>query len=132
MPKKTFKFPKSMALCADRYYTLRQKRLAMQKEVAEVEEEEKALKEHIIQNLPKSEATGAAGKLARVTIKPKLKPSVTDWPALMKYIRGQRGQADDLLQHRVSDAAVEARWEQNKTIPGIEKFDVITLSVNKV
>ena len=77
----TYKFPKTMGACADRIYELKNKRLAMQKEVDAVEAEEKALKEHIINTLPKSETTGVAGKLARVTVVTKQVPQVKDWEA---------------------------------------------------
>ena len=52
----------------------------------EVEAEEKALKEHIIQTLPKSEASGVAGKVARVTVVTKDVPQVKDWDAFYKYV----------------------------------------------
>lgn len=130
--KPTFKLPKSMAVCADRLYTVKQERLAQQKAVDALQAEETALKEHIIKNLPKSQATGVAGKLARVTVKTKTKPRVTDWEKVWAYIRKKRGKADDLLQRRVADAAVEARWERGEKIDGIEEYDVVTVSINKV
>ena len=68
------KFPKTLGACADRVYELRAKRLAAQKDVDAIEAEEKALKEHIINTLPKSETTGVAGKVARVTVVTKQVP----------------------------------------------------------
>ena len=65
--KKTYKFPKKIGTCADKLYKLRQDRLAQQKIVDALQEEESALKTHIINTLPKSEASGVSGKLARVT-----------------------------------------------------------------
>ena len=127
--EKKFKFPKAMGACADRLYEVRQKRLAMQKEVDEVEAEEKALKEHIINNLPKSDS-GAAGKVARVSVVTKDVPQVKDWDAFYKYV--SRTKSFDLLQRRLSDAAIKERWENKKQVPGVEAFTVVSVSLNKV
>jgi len=128
--KPKFKFPKSMAVCADKLYELRNKRLAAAKIVAEMEEEEKALKAYIIDNLPKSEASGAAGKVARVTIVSKEVPQVNDWEAFHAYVK--KNNAFELLQKRLSDTAINERWEAGKTIPGVGKFNVTSVSLNKV
>ena len=84
--EKKYKFPRTMGKCADKLYELRQQRLTMQKEVDEVAAEEKALKAHIIDNLPKSEASGVQGKSARVTVVVKEEPQVKDQEAFRKYM----------------------------------------------
>ena len=127
---KVYKFPKEMGRCADLIYQLREKRLAGQKMVDEVEAEEKALKEHIINNLPKSETTGVAGKLARVTVKTKKVPVVKDWDQF--WSKFNKKTDTDLMQRSLSKAAIEARWEAGKEIPGVEAHQVVTLSINKV
>jgi hypothetical protein len=126
----TFKFPKTLGACADHVYTLRQERLAAQKVVDALEEEEKALREHIINTLPKSEATGAAGKLARVTVITKEVPQVKDWDKFYAYVK--KNNAWDLMQRRLSAAAVTERWEAGKEVAGVEPFKAVTLSINKV
>lgn len=128
--KPKYKFPKAMGACADRLYQLRQKRLEMQKEVDKVAAEEAALKEHIINTLPKSEASGVAGKLARVTVVTKQIPQVKDWDAFYKYVK-KTGQFD-LMQRRITDAAIKERWEAGKEVPGVEHFNAVSISVNKV
>ncbi|UOF79435.1 D/-alanyl-D/-alanine carboxypeptidase [Caudoviricetes sp.] len=126
----TFKFPKTLGACADRVYELRQKRLEAQKVVDALQEEETALREHIINTLPKSEATGAAGKVARVTVVTKQIPQVKDWQAFYAYVK--KNNAWDLMQRRLAAAAVTERWEAGKTVAGVEAFTAVTLSVNKV
>ena len=123
-------FPKTIGACADMVYKLRETRLAAQKEVDKIEAQEKALKEHIINNLPKSETTGVAGKLARVTVVTKDVPQVRDWDAFYKHIK-KTGEFD-LLGRTIGKAAIEARWENGKKVPGVESFGVVSLSINKV
>lgn len=125
-----FKFPKTLGACADKVFELRQARLAQQKLVDAIEEEEKALKEHIINTLPKSETTGVAGKLARVTVVTKQVPQVKDWESFHKHIK-KTGDFD-LLSRALGKAAIEARWEAGKKVPGVEAFTTVSLSINKV
>lgn len=129
-PKSKYKFPKAMGACADLIFNLKAKRLAAQKVADAIEEEEKALKEHIIQNLPKSETTGVAGKLARVTVVTKEVPQVKDWDAFYAHVK-KTGNFD-LMQRRLADKAVQERWEAGKKVPGVEAFQAVTLSINKV
>ena len=128
--KPKFKFPKQLGSCADKLYELRQKRLEQQKVVDAIEAEEKALKEHIINTLPKSEASGVAGKLARVTVVTNEVPQVEDWDAFYKHVK-KTGQFD-LLQRRLTDVAIKERWEHGEEIPGVKHFSAVTVSINKV
>jgi hypothetical protein len=126
----TYKFPKAMGACADKLFELRNKRLAGQKLVDEVEAEEKALKTYIIENLPKSEASGVAGKLARVTVVTKQVPEVEDWNAFYAHIK--KTGSFDLLGKGLGKAAITARWEDGKEVPGVKHFNAVTVSINKV
>ncbi len=129
--KKEYKFPKSLAVCADKYYQLREKRLAMQKEVEAVAEEERAYKNHLIDNVPKSEATGVQGKLARATIVTKEEPQVEDPEAFRKYMNRTK-RWDLAYKLRPSAPGIRELWEEGKQVPGITKFNVVTVSLNKV
>lgn len=123
-------FPKTLGACADKLYKLRQKRLEQQKKVQEIEKEEKALKAHIIETLPKSKASGISGKVARVSVITKKIPQVKDWETFYKHVK--RTGNFELLQRRVSDAAVKERWEDGKKVPGVDHFNAVTISINKL
>lgn len=127
--KKVFKMPKTMGQCADKLYETRERRLAAQKVVDEIQAEESALKEHIIQNLPKSD-TGAQGKVARVTVVTSPTPQVKDWDLFWKSFDKKKD--TDLLQRRLSNEAVQARWDNGKQVAGVEVFNVVKVSINKV
>jgi hypothetical protein len=127
---KTFKFPKSMGVCADRLYELRNKRIEEQKKVDLLQAEETALKNYIIDTLPKSELSGASGKKANVKIKVKDVPQIQDIDALYTYIR--RSKRSDLLQKRLNEAAITEILDSGKSVPGIGVFPVTTISLTKV
>jgi len=128
--KKTFKFPKQIGLCADLLYTLKTKRLIENKAVLEIKAEETALKTHIIDTLPLSEATGATGKLARVTIVQKSRPEITDFEAFVKYcVKAKRL---DLLGKTCAPEGIYELWEAGKVVPGIGEFKYKSISLNKV
>ena len=136
MPKATdFKLPKSLATCADLLYETQQERYALQRAVDTLSAREAALREHLIQHLPKSDATGVAGKTARVTIVTKQVVSVTDFPAYFDFVvRSYKKNpgALALIQRRVGDAAVKELWAAQKDVPGVTPLNVPTVSVTKV
>jgi hypothetical protein len=125
-----FKLPKTLAACADLFYQTKQARLAQQKIVDELKARESLLENHLIDNLPKSEATGVAGKVARASVITKIIPTVNDWDELYKHIK-KTGNFE-LLQRRLSETAVKERWEEKKVVPGVGTFNKITISVTKV
>lgn len=124
------KFPKSLAVCADKYYQLREKRLAMQKEVDLVKSEESAYQEHLINSIPKSDATGVAGKICRVSVKTDEVPKVENWDLFYAHIK--KTNSWDLLGKTPTKSAIEARWESGKKVPGVGTFTIVKLSVNKI
>lgn len=129
-PKPAFQVPKTLGACADALYTIRQERLKAQKVVDELETNEKAIKAHVIDTLPKSNASGIAGKLARVTVTTKTIAQVQDWPSFYAYVA--KNKAFEMLQKRLGDAAIQERWDAGKKVPGVEPFTIVGVSVNKV
>lgn len=129
-PKKTYKPPKTLGACADRLYTLRRDRLKLTHEAEEYKAEESQLKDHVIATLPKSEASGVAGKLALVKIETKQVPQVEDWDAFYKHVR-KTGEFD-LMGRMLSKEAVEARLADGKKVPGVKMFPALVVSVTKV
>lgn len=128
--KKTYKFPKQIGLCADLLYTLKTRRLAENKTVLEIKAEETALKTFIIDTLPKSEATGATGKIARVTIVQKSRPEIVDFEKFVKFcIKSKRL---DLLGRACAPEGIYELWEAGKEVPGVEEFKYKSISLNKV
>ncbi|CAB4142722.1 hypothetical protein UFOVP1414_33 [uncultured Caudovirales phage] len=129
MPETKFKFPKSMGACADMLFVLREERLAAEKAAAVIAAKETALKEYIINNLPKSD-TGSQGKTHRVSVVTKIVPQVEDWEKVYTYITKTKN--FQLLQRRLSDAAVEEIWESGKKVPGVGTFNVVKISLTKI
>ena len=125
-----FKLPKTLAQCADQAYQKRAERLEVQREATAIGEEEKQLKEHLIQNLPKSQASGVSGKVANAKIEKKNVPQIVDKKKLLAHVK-KTGDWD-LLTIGVNTAAVEERWEQKKKVPGVDSFQVIKVSLTKV
>lgn len=133
--------PESIGRCADVYKEVQTLRLAMAKEVAEVEAFEKRLKAHMIDNLSRSEDSGAAGLRYRVQRVEKVVPRVVGhvdgdedtqagWQAFWGYV-AETGRFD-LLQKRLSDKAISDMWAAGETVPGVEPFTSIDVSVTKI
>lgn len=124
------KIPKTIGACADLLYETKNKRLALQKQVDELAAFESSLKEHIINTLPKSDQTGAAGKVAKVSVVTKEIPQVQDWEAFYKHVK-KTGDFE-LMQRRLADKAIQERWEHGKKVPGVGVFTAVTVSLNKL
>jgi hypothetical protein len=124
-----YTFPATFGGMADRLYLLGKSRLVQQKLADVIEEEEKALKAHLIATMPKDD-TGGMGRLARVSLGSKEVPQVKDWEAFQKYILKTKNFA--FLQKRVGEAMVKEIWDSGKAVPGVEPFTVITVSLNKI
>lgn len=125
------KIPKRPGACADKLYETLQKRLDLQKQVDALAKEESALKQHLIDTLPKSDANGVQGKLCRVTVVVKEQPQVVDQEAFRKYLN--RTKRWDLAYNlRPSPSGIREMWEDGKKIAGVEKFNAVTISMNKV
>lgn len=125
-----FKPPKDLGTCADMLYDLRAQRAEAQRVVDAIEAQEKQLKEHIIDTLPKSNLEGVSGHVANIRVNRKIVPTVKDWDKLYAYVH--KNKAWHLLQRRVADAAVKELWEAKKKVPGVEEFQAITVSCTKL
>lgn len=127
--------PKKMKLgaCADKLYELRELRAKLQRQVDAIAADEAALKQHLIDNLPKSEAVGVAGKVARVQVTTKRVPTAEDWEAIQEYVKKNASKGGfALLQRRLNAAAVQEIWDAGKKVPGVGVFMAVGLSVNKI
>lgn len=60
---------------------------------------------------------------------PKMKPHVQEWPKFYAYIL----ETEDfsLLERRPSAKAITERWDDNRVVPGVEKFPIYTLSKSR-
>lgn len=128
-PRQEASLTKQLANAVDALYLARQRRLALQKEVDAMVKEEAVHREFIINNLSKNEAGGIKGRVAKAELKTRRTVQVKDWDAFGTFVL--KNKRLDLLQRRVSDAAVEELWEAKKKVPGVEPFDVVTVSCTK-
>jgi hypothetical protein len=137
-----FKLPKSLGACADLLYETQHKRYEIQKEIAKLSSLERALEERIIEELPKSEASGIAGKRARVKVVTKTIPVVeseTGWDKIWDFIRKPRGKGVpkdfngfSLLQRRLNTSTLKELHENGVVVPGVTTFTDVSISCTKV
>ena len=131
--KPTLKIPKSLAIAADMYYSTKEKRLTMQREVDAIKAEEELLKNHLIDSIPKSDATGIAGKLCRVSVTTKVIGQAADWDAIYAYCAKNRAKGGfALLNKALNQKTIQEIWESGKEVPGVQEFTTVNLSVNKL
>ena len=125
-----FKKAKTPAARADLLYTVDQIAGQRSKEVDTVKKFVTKLEQWFIQELPTDDATGIAGKLARVSIKSKEIATAADWPTFYAHIK-KKGEFE-LLNKAINQKAVKERWDAGKQVPGLGKFTKKTISLTKV
>jgi hypothetical protein len=113
----------------DRYHEARGARLSAENLAANLKREENTLKEQIIRVLMESKTTSFGGKKATVKLQEKTKPQVQNWELLYDHIYATHG--FDLLQRRLTETAVKARWDDKVEIPGVIAYPIFDLSVSK-
>lgn len=125
-----FKKAKSLGQRADLLYKVDKARLDKQKEAEIMSKFTFRLERLFIQELPEKDATGIAGKLARVQVVKKERPYVADWSKFYGYIK-KRGEFE-LLNRAPNARAIKERWEAGKAIPGVDKSTYRDISLTKV
>ncbi len=114
----------------DKLHTLRQARLAADKESRKLKKQEDDVNAFIIAEMREKAITEAHGELLVVELDVKEKGSVEDWDALWSYIR--ENDAFELLHKRLTDSAVKERWDAGEEVPGVEKVDVYKLILSTI
>jgi len=110
------------------FRAVRSVRLSMDKEAESMKAFESKIQNSLIEDIPKSgEGVVSSGYLAKVETKKV--PTIKDWNLLVPVIV-QSGRFD-WLQKRLADKAVTdtENWE---SIPGLEVFNAVKLSVTKI
>lgn len=118
-----------LGACIDALYVARAERLDKQKEVEALAVEEGRIKEYLLETLAANKLEGAKGRLATAATRRTVVPVLKEWDAFTEYVRKNR--AFDLFERRVSRLAFRERLDAGKTVPGVEPFTVVELSLTK-
>ena len=114
----------------DEYVERREERLLADKVAANLKLEENHLKDGIMEEFHRCDVHMVGGTVKKVTMRTKAKPMVNDWMALQDYVK-ETGQVA-LYQKRLSEATANEMIESGVEIPGVDTYDVDTLSVSKL
>ena len=118
-----------MSALADHYADTRATRLASQKEVDKIQDLENDLKNQLMEAMKEAKASSVGGKIALVTHRVKPKAVAKDWSLIHEYIKDH--DAFDIMEARLATKAILERLEQQDHVPGMEWFEVDTLSIAK-
>ena len=121
----------NLSKITDQLYTLRQSRLAAQKEVDAIEKQEKELQSQLFAALHDSPTGVVAGSIAKAEIQVAIVPSMVDPEAFLKWVRKSPKRADCLKIGVVTDAW-RTHTSNGEVADGIEAFTKETLSLRKV
>lgn len=118
-----FKIPTSIAQAVDLYGETKKKRLEKEKEAEVLADQEKLLKNHLIESIPKSDATGVAGKIWRVAVMLKERVIVDSenggWDAIAAWAKKNKLAPHEFMQKRLNEAVFKERLAAGKKIDGV-------------
>lgn len=113
----------------DTLYQARAARLAMAKEVKELQVKESAAKAEVLKLLGESGLAKASGKLATAGITSEDIPYVKNWDEVYSYIKSN--DRFDLLQKRIGVVAWRDLFKDGILVPGTEATVDTDLSLTK-
>jgi len=116
---------------ADKLYTLRQERLAAQKQVDALEAQEKELRSKLFAELKASPTRMAVGSIAQAEVKSSIVPTLTDSEAFLSWAR-KSPKRHDLLKVGVATDAWRKFVANGGVVEGVEAFTKEDLSLTKV
>lgn len=125
----SIEFPTSIGACIDKLYELRAQRLDAQKAVDLNKEIEKQYENHILETFTKTELNGAKGNVATAGISKTTAYQINDWDEFTAYVAANN--AWELMRKQPTQAACAERFINGATIPGIEAFQSVKLTLNK-
>lgn len=125
----TIKFPSTIGECIDSLYAKRAARLDLSKQVDMLKAEEEQLQDHILATFTKTDLRGAKGDIATASIKKQAVFSISDWDTFISWVEATDSR--DCLQKRLSSTAIAARFADGIEVPGVTKFEKVTLSLTK-
>jgi hypothetical protein len=110
-------------------YELREKRLALQRQVDKMEQEEKDLTYTLTNRMVSDNALTSTEDGFVAKRKTTQSPMVQDWVQTLNYIKATG--SVDLLQKRLTESAVKARWDVGVDIPGVDKLVKHSVTITK-
>lgn len=113
----------------DTLYQARAARLAMAKEVKELQVKEAQAKTEVLKLLGESGLAKASGKLATAGITTEDVPYIKDWDQVYEYIKSN--DRFDLLQKRIGVVAWRDLFKDGVLVPGTEPAIDTDLSLTK-
>lgn len=129
-------FPKLLGTCVDNLYKLKEEIAEESRRLKKLESKKnklqvkfKELEDHIFESVTKQKLEGSQGKLARVTVKKSVVPTLKDRKKLLKFIIKE--DAPELIGS-ISSPAWRHYLEEGKKVSGVDTFNKLSLSLNKV
>ena len=126
---KVYKFPRTIAGCLARLAKLKDVGDKIAADLKPYGDEEKALRDYLLDTFKKDELDGASGHGLQVSLTRSTVPTLTDWDAFNKFAKLKGN--DDLLNRAVNAAAWRERLNAGKDMPGVTPFQQVGLRVSK-
>lgn len=120
----------TLGAAADKIWTLREEKRALDKQVNVLKADLEELETTIFGLLDAQDSRKAEGKKASISINESVVGNVEDWASFWPYIA--KNKFWHLVQKRVSDPGLRELWALGKKTPGAVPFTKRTLSITSL
>lgn len=122
--------PTALGAQVDEYAYVREERLKLDRQSAEVKERESELYNCMLSTLAESTDTGASGNTHRVQLVEKEYATVKDWDTFLNHVKATG--SFELMRRSLNEKAALETLEDNENVPGVEVSVVSRLSITKI
>lgn len=112
----------------EQYHTLREKRLKVQREADDLEQQEKDIMYELTKGLSDKSHKNCADGYTFQAVRKEV-ATARDWSAILLFVK-ETG-AIDLLQKRLTESAVKLRWDAGVEVPGVELTHKYAVTITK-
>jgi hypothetical protein len=113
----------------DALYELRARRLAFERDIKVLKEQEAVLTDEIQTLLSEANIDGAKGKIATAARTMSIVPNVIDWDPIYEFVYAEK--MASIFQKRLTTSLWTALHEDGILVPGTQPFNRVALSLTK-
>jgi len=121
---------KTIGEIVDTLYEKRTVRLALEKQVEELKQEEKELAYFLKETLEADNLTALRGTTANFSFSTKIIPKIMEWPSVVTFIREQN--AFELCYKQIAQEPWNEYRNTGIIVPGTSEFEQVRFSITKI
>ena len=115
------KLSSTIGSLVDQLFMAREAQRVKNKEADELKSKAYKLERQLLEQFDRDDITGAAGKIAIMSVKTTIEPTIDDFAAIFRFAAKTKNYG--IFQRRLNGGAIRELWDEGKKVPGTGKFN---------